>query len=308
MLAIPTVLVVLTFVFLVMRLLPGNVAYSILGGAGTPEDVKRIEVRLGLDQPLTVQYVDWLKRMATLDLGTSFVNDEPILGQISRRVGLTINLAVLSMVIGLVIAVPAGLIAALRQDAKIDYLVRVLSILGIAVPNFYLGLLLLLAAGLWLNFVPSYVYQSPFSDPVANLKQLFLPALALGAAQAALVARMTRSVCLDVLRSDFVRTAWAKGLSATAVTLRHVLRPSLLPVVTIAGSQMARTLGGAIVVETVFNLPGLGSLMFEAISVKDYPTVQATIGLASVFVVLVNLFVDILYGLLDPRVRLGQPV
>jgi peptide/nickel transport system permease protein len=305
LLAIPTVLVVLTFVFLVMRLLPGNVAYSILGGAGTQEDVKRIEARLGLDRPLTVQYVDWLERIATLDLGTSLVNDEPILGQIGRRVGLTINLAVLSMVIGLVIAVPAGLIAALRQDTKIDYLMRVLSIVGIAVPNFYLGLLLLLAAGLWLDFVPSYVYRSPFDDPIANLKQLFLPALALGAAQAALVARMTRSVCLDVLRSDFVRTARAKGLATTAVTLRHVLRPSLLPVVTVAGSQMARALGGAIVVETVFNLPGLGSLMFEAISKKDYPTVQAAIGLASIFVVLVNLLVDILYGLLDPRVRLG---
>jgi peptide/nickel transport system permease protein len=290
-----------------MRLLPGNVAYSILGEAGRPEDVKLIEQRLGLDRPVIVQYVDWLRRMVTLDLGNSFVNDEPVLTLIANRVGLTINLSVLSMAIGLLIAVPAGLIAAFRQDQKVDYLFRVLSILGIAIPNFYLALLLLLASGLWIGFVPSYVYSSPFTDPVSNLKQLILPAVALGASQAALVARMTRSVCLDVLRSDFVRTAWAKGLSDSAVRLRHVLRPSMLPVITVAGSQMARTLGGAIVVETVFNLPGLGGLLFEAISVKDYPTVQATIGLAAVFVVLVNLLVDILYGLLDPRVRLGQP-
>lgn len=307
MLAIPTIIVVLTFVFLVMRLLPGNVAYSILGEAGSPEDIKLIEQRLGLDRPLVVQYLDWLRRMVTLDLGNSFVNDEPVLTQIASRIGLTVNLAILSAIIGVLIAVPAGLVAAFRQDQKVDYLFRVLSILGIAIPNFYLALLLLLASGLWLGFVPSYVYSSPFTDPVSNLKQLILPAVALGASQAALVARMTRSVCLDVLRSDFVRTAWAKGLSDAAVRLRHVLRPSLLPVITVAGSQMARALGGAIVVEAVFNLPGLGGLLFEAISVKDYPTVQATIGLAAVFVVLVNLLVDILYGFLDPRVRVGQP-
>jgi len=305
-LAIPTVIIVLTFVFLVMRLLPGNVAYSILGEAGRPEDIKLIEQRLGLDRPLVVQYLDWLRRMGTLDLGTSFVNEEPVLTQIRSRVGLTVNLAVLSSVIGLLIAVPAGLIAAFRQDRKADYLFRVLSILGIAIPNFYLALLLLLASGLWIGFVPPYVYKSPFTDPMYNLKQLILPALALGASQAALVARMTRSVCLDVLRSDFVRTAWAKGLSDEAILLRHVLRPSLLPVITVAGSQMARMLGGAIVVEAVFNLPGLGGLLFEAIAVKDYPTVQATIAFAAVFVVLVNLLVDLMYGLLDPRVRVGQ--
>lgn len=289
-----------------MRLLPGNVAYSILGDAGSQEDVKRIEQRLGLDRPLAVQYLDWLRGIVTLDLGRSFVSDEPVLVQIRRRVALTVNLALMSSVIALVIAVPSGLIAAFRQDEKTDYLVRVLSVLGIAVPNFYLGLLLLLAFGLWFSFVPPYVYKSPFTDPAHNVKQLILPAVALGAGQAALVARMTRSVCLDVLRSDFVRTARAKGVSEAMVRLRHVLRPSLLPVVTVAGYQMAQTLGGAVVVETVFNLPGLGGLMFEAISVKDYPTVQASVGLAAVFIVLVNLVVDLVYGLLDPRVRVGQ--
>lgn len=302
---IPTVLAVSLIVFMLMRVLPGDVATMILGegGSNKPEDVQRLTSELGLDRPLPVQYADWIFGVIRLDAGSSLWSKEPVLTEIGRRLPLTMELAVLTFIVSMAVALPTGIIAATRRGTWMDYAARIFSVAGLAMPNFWVGTLIVLALVSWFNWSPPLGYAHFFEDPIKNLQQIIWPAVALGYAQAAILSRMTRSSLLEVLREDYVRTAHAKGLRERSVVLRHALRNALLPVVTLSAIQFANVLGGTVVLETVFSLPGLGRYLVDGIGRRDYPVVQTLVLLFACIFVGVNLIVDLLYAVMDPRIR-----
>lgn len=305
LLAVPTVLGASIFIFVVVRLLPGNVALYILGDQATSEAVQNLQRHLGLDKPLVVQYFDWASRMIRLDLGSSLLNGRPVIEYLQRSVGVTLNLAVYTFLISLFMALPLGVLSAIHRGSAVDRILQVVSIGGLSIPTFWLGLMMLLALALLFGWTPPLEYVSPFKDPWENLQQMFWPAMTLGYFEVAALARLVRSSMLEVLNDDYVRTARSKGLKERVVIIRHALANALLPVVTLAGAQFARLLGGVIVIETVFNLPGLGSLLVQGVLSRNYPIVQASVVVASFAVIVVNLCVDLLYTVLDPRVRYG---
>ncbi len=305
-LVLPTLWAVATLIFLLVRVIPGDIVELRLvsGGAYVTRDVIQQErARLGLDKPLWAQYGDWIAGLARLDLGTSMWTGAPVSREIAIRLELSLQLALMATVVAVSLAIPLGVWAAVRRGTWPDHLVQVFSVAGLATPSFWLGILLLLFLLSVFRWLPPMTFTPLWQDPVANLSQLIWPALAVGYRYSAVATRMTRSAMLEVLREDYVRTAWAKGLAERAVVLRHALRNALLPVVTVIGLEFAFLIGGLVVTEQVFNLNGVGKLFVDAIARRDYTLIQGLMLLVASAYVLVNVLLDLLYARLDPRIR-----
>lgn len=292
-------------VFLLIRLLPGDAIQMFLGTqvAMTPAQMAELRRLFGLDKPLPLQYVDWIGRVARGDFGVSLRTSRPVLPDILSRLPVSVEITILALLVALVIAVPAGIAAALRRGTASDAAIRVGGLLGLSIPNFWLATMLLLLLGNVLPVASLGMYVGLFQNPLANLTVLALPAVSLGVALAAVVMRFVRSSLLEVLGADYVRTARSKGLPERRVINGHALRNALIPVITVIGFQAGYLLGGTVVIEEVFALPGMGRLALNAISQRDYPVVQGIVLLIAALFVLTNLAVDVLYAVVDPRVR-----
>jgi peptide/nickel transport system permease protein len=293
-------------IFVMLRLVPGNITDIIFDSAGfvNPKQKQRIERELGLDQPIVTQYARWIGGLARGDLGYAYVSEKPALQEIAPRIPVSAKLAGLALVFSTLFGVTLGVVSAVRQDTTLDYVLRVVSLSGLSLPSFWLGLLILMACVQWFGWIP--IYRSTPESFWKELGLLALPAAAVGFRSSALVMRLTRSSMLEVLRQDYVRTARAKGASETSVNYRHALANALLPVVTIVGIEAAFLIGGLIVTETVFNIPGVARFLVEAIRWRDYPIVQNLVMFIALIVVLVNFIVDMLYVALDPRIKFGN--
>jgi peptide/nickel transport system permease protein len=304
---VPVLLGASVLIFVLLRFLPGDVVDILLGpeGAATPEVRETIRRLFGLDRPIYIQYFVWLGAVVRGDLGSSLRTGEPVAQILVSRLPITIQLAVLSVLLSLVLAVPLGIVAAVKRGGVVELLARLVGLIGLSLPNFWLATMLILVASLWFGWLPSLIYVSPFSDPVENLKQMALPAVSLALALMAIVLRMTRSAMLEVLGHDYVKTARAKGLSERVVLARHALKNAMIPVVTVVGVQMGTLFGGTVVIEQIFGLPGMGWTFVNGIYQRDYPTVQGAVLMLAGTFVLVNLIVDLLYAYLDPRIRYG---
>jgi peptide/nickel transport system permease protein len=292
-------------IFLLVRLLPGNIVDIIAGTEGQLGREQRTAVmrEFGLDRALPVQYALWVRGMLRGDFGWSFRSGQPVAALIVSRLPVTIELAVLTILGVILIGIPLGVLASVSRSLRVKTLVQIVGVLGLSVPSFWIAVLLIIAASHLVGWLPALIYVSPWSDPLVNLQQMFLPVLSLGLGLSAVVVRMTRSSMLEVLGQDFVRVAQAKGLSAAAVLLRHALRNALIPIVTVLGLQTGYLLGGVVITEQIFGLPGLGWTLLNGVYQRDYPVVQGTVMLFAVTFVLINLLVDILYTYLDPRIR-----
>ena len=295
-----------TLVFFLLRLIPGDPVIQMLGPEYTPEAAEALRRKLGLDEPLQVQYVRWFGNILRGDLGGSIASGETVTGAIATGLPKTLSLAALSFLIAIVIAVPAGVAAALKRNTIVDYAASVVAFVGVSMPSFWFGIILILVFAVWLGWLPATGYAELTDDGFVEwLRRLILPSLAIGAGYAAILMRFVRAGLLEVLGSDYVRTARAKGARERTVIVRHALRNALIPVVTIAGIQLALLLSGAVVVETVFSIRGIGRILVGAIFDRDYPMVQGVILLVAVIFVLANLVVDIVYTFLDPRIHYG---
>ena len=304
---IPTVFGVTILVFLMMRLIPGDPVSLLMGENATKELEADLRQQYGLDRPLYIQYTLWLGRLVTGDWGNSIIANRPILSDLARRVPITLELIVLAMGFALLIAIPAGIIAALRPYSWHDYSAMTTATIGVSVPDFFMGILLILCFSLFLGILPAVGFV-PLTESVGgNIKHMILPAVTLGLARAALLTRLIRASMMEVIRLDYVTTARAKGVRERVVVLKHALKNALIPTVTVLGIQVGFLIGGAIVVETVFSVPGVGSFGISAISLRDYPQVQAFVLLFALGFVLTNLVVDVLYAFLDPRIKYDQP-
>ena len=295
-------------IFLLLRLAPGNIVDILFstGGYVNPSERAAIERELGLDRPLWAQYVEWMGQLAVGNLGKSYRYDLPAWEIIRPLIPVTLELALLSLVISVALGVPFGVISAVRQDTRLDYALRVFSLAGLSMPSFWLGMVIILGLVAWIGWIPPVTYVRMSENFWLHAVQFMLPALAVGYRSSALIMRITRSSLLEVLREDYVRTAWAKGQTRRAVIWRHALKNAILPVVTVIGIEFAFLIGGLVVTETVFNLPGLARFLVQAILWRDYPIVQNLVMFIAVVVILSNLLVDMLYGVLDPRVRYGS--
>lgn len=300
---IPVLLIISAVTYALVNVLPGDAVVTRLGDNATPQDVERLRESLGLDRPLPVRYLEWLGGILTGDPGKSLTSDVTVTSQLSRRLPVTIELAVLGIALSVVIGVPLGVVSAVFRGKPIDHAVRVFAVLGQAVPGFWLAILALTLLSIYFSWVPPFSYKSPWEDPVHNFKQFVLPALLTGYALSASVMRLTRAAMLEVLAQDYIRTARAKGLPGLQVTYRHAVRNALIPIVTIVGAQVSGLIGGAILIETVFSLPGIGRLTLQAISDRDYTQIQFNVLVIGFAIVMVNMMVDISYGYLDPRIR-----
>jgi peptide/nickel transport system permease protein len=308
-LMLPTLLGVAVATFLLLRVAPGDIAVLHLGGEGgivTQADIQAERAKLGLDRPLLIQFVTWAGGLLHGDLGQSMWTDRPVSTEISLRFALSVELAVLALVVSLAVALPMGALSAVARNTPLDYAVRIFSVGGLAIPAFWLGIMLILFLLILFRWSPPVSFTPLLVDPLANLSQLVWPALVVGYRSAAVLARMMRSTLLDVLREDYVRTARAKGLREQIVVARHAARNAVLPVVTLAGLEFATLLGGLVITEQVFNLNGLGKLLVDAISHRDYTMTQALVMLTAVLFLATNLVVDLGYAWLDPRVRLAR--
>lgn len=302
--AVPVLLGVSILVFLMIHLIPGDPARQIAGMDARPEEVERIRDELGLNDPLPVQYVRYLGDLLKGDFGRSLHSRRPVIEDVKERFPVTLQLAVASTLVATLIGVTAGVISAVYKYKLVDHLVMIGALMGISMPVFVIGLLGMWLFALHLRWLPSGGVGGPWYT-WDGLKYMILPALTLAGTSIGIIARLTRSSMLEALRQDYVKTARAKGLSELAVVVKHALRNSLLPVVTYLGLEFGFLLGGAVVTETIFSLPGLGRYLLSAISARDYPIIQACILLGALFFVLVNLVVDVLYSFLDPRIRYG---
>lgn len=294
-------------VFTFLRIIPGDTAVLVLGpdAASSPEQVDELRAQLGLDDPLPVQYVRWVGDLLRGDLGHSLFTGRPVSDEVGNRLSTTVELAVMALAISLIAGVSAGTASAVWDGRARDQLIRVISILGLSMPNFWLGTMVIVYSAKWFGWIPPVQHINFWEDPSRNLQQFVVPGLVVGLGLAASLSRLTRSAVLEVMRDDYVRTATAKGLTARAVLFRHTLRNSLIPIVTLFGVQVGGVVAGTVVVENVFNLPGLGRLILDSIARKDYPLVQGIVLLYGTLIVLVNVVTDIVYGLVDPRIRVA---
>ena len=309
LLFIPTLLVVTILVFTLFWIVPGDPALTILAGgegdsgAVSPEQLQQLRHTLGLDRPMYVRYGSWLGDALRGDLGTSLWYKTPVWNHVKDRFLVTMELAVMAIVLAVCAAVPLGVISAVKQDTGLDYLSRIFSSVGIALPTFWVGILIVYALAAFFEWLPPLGYATMWDDPLLNLQQLILPALTLAFNDLAFTARVTRSSMLEVMREDYLRTARAKGLVERLVIGRHALKNALLPVLTVSGYQFARLLGGVIIVESIFVVPGMGTLLIDSIVHRDFIVLQAIVLLVAAVVLVINLMVDLSYGVLDPRVR-----
>jgi peptide/nickel transport system permease protein len=300
-----TLLGLTVLIFLMLRLIPGTVVEQMIGADAivSPAMVAELKRFFGLDQPWWLQYARWLGDLAHGNLGTSWRTGKPVLALILERLPVTLELTVLAVGFALTLGIPAGILSATRRDGTVDNVTRVGTLLGLSIPVFWQGTMLILFFSVYLRWMPPVMWVDFLADPRRNLTIMLLPALCLGTASAANIARTTRACMLDVLRSEFIRTAAAKGLTGRLVILKHALKNALIPIVTVAGLQVGILLGGTVVVEEVFTLPGVGRLVLWSIYQRDYPLTQSTILFIAILFMTINLAVDVLYGYLDPRIR-----
>jgi len=306
LLLIPTVLGVTLVVFLMMRFIPGDPVINMMGEMYSEADARQIRHELGLDQPLVLQYIKWLLFLLRGDWGRSILTNRPVLTDTLYRLPVSLELIVLSMLVSLLIALPAGIIAALWPNSWKDYSAMLIAMAGVSIPEFFLGVLLFLLFALVLRWLPVSGYTPLLENVGENLRHMVLPMIALGFPRAALLTRLVRASLLEVLKLEYVTTARAKGLGESPVVLKHALKNALIPTVTVAGLQIGFLIGGAIVVETVFAVPGIGSFGIDAIIKRDYPQVQAFVLVGALVFVLANLIVDLLYAVIDPRIHYGK--
>jgi len=302
LLAIPTLIVVITIIFVIVRVIPGDPARARLGDQASAEAVEKLQEQLGLNKSIWAQYVDYMVGLAQGDLGKSLVNGSPAWDQISNALPHTLELTLASILIALLLGIPIGVITAIKRNTWIDYVGRIVSLAGLSAPAFYIGILLIYFFSAKLGWFPA-IGAGDFSDPADNLKSLVLPAITLGLVETAYVTRMTRSVMLNVLSEDYVRTARAKGLTERKVMVRHALRAGLVPIVSLVGLFTISLIGSSVLTEQVFARPGLGSLMVGATGQRDYTLLQAIMVIYALIIVAVNIVVDLVYTMVDPRVR-----
>ena len=308
---IPTLILATMMVFALFWIVPGDAAMMILtgeegeGGRVDIEDLERLRSELGLDRPIYVQYGEWVFNLLKGDLGTSIWYRIPVMDELKDRFIVSMELAVMAILMAFVAAVPLGVISAVKQDTKGDYASRIFVLIGIAMPTFWIGILTVYALAYIFNWLPPLGYAKVWEDPLTNLQQLIFPALVLAFHDLAFTARVTRSSMLEVMREDYMRTARSKGLSEWVVTGRHALRNALLPVITVSGYQFGRLLGGVIIIEVIFVVPGVGSFLIDAIVHRDYVVLQAVVLLTAAVVLVLNLVIDLFYAVLDPRIRYG---
>lgn len=304
---IPTVLLVTIIGFVVMRVVPGDPALAILEGQGggvyTQEDLADLRHKLGTDQPIVVQYFDWMGGVIRGDFGDSLWFQSPVMIELKHRIPVTLELSVLAVIMALLIAVPFGILSAIKPDSGLDYSARSFTLLGIAIPPFFAGILLILFLVRMFGWLPPLGYEKLWVAPLDNLQQMVFPALALAFYEMAFIARVTRSSMMEILREDYMRTARSKGLAEYAVLFRHGLKNAFLPILTISGWQFGRLFGGTVTIETIFLVPGMGRILIESIFHRDYTMIQAIIVIIGVSIVTINLLVDLMYGWLDPRIR-----
>ena len=302
----PTILLVTVIVFVVMRLIPGDVCLAILSdgeASFTQEELQDCRVELDLDKPLVIQYFDWVGNAVQGDFGDSLWFKAPVMEELGERIPVTFELTIVAMLIAIVFAVPLGIVSALKPESWIDYAARIFTLAGISMPVFLVAILIILFLVHTFDWLPPLGYKTLWEDPGANLQQMIFPALALAFYEMAFVARVTRSAMMEIIREDYMRTARSKGLSESVVVFRHGLKNALLPVLTTSGWIFARLLGGTVIFETIFLVPGMGKILIEAIFQRDYTMIQAEIVIIATFIVTINLIVDLVYGLLDPRIR-----
>jgi peptide/nickel transport system permease protein len=300
---LPTLLLVTVVVFTLTRVVPGDPALLLLGEEATPELVAHIREELGLNRPILVQYGDWLWDLMRGDLGHSIQGNELVAQIIWQKLPTTLQLSFFSLLVAVVIGIPAGVLAALRRGTSTDACVTVMALSGISIPNFFLGILLIYLFSIQLGWIPPSGYVEPWEDPQKNLLLMLMPSITLGTALAGVIARFTRNSMLEVLSQDYVRTARAKGLEGRVVVYKHALRNAAIPVVTVIGLHLGGLLSGAVVTEQVFSIPGFGRLLVESVFSRDFPVLQAVVLISALAVFLINLLTDLLYAAIDPRIR-----
>ncbi|MCX6024514.1 MAG: ABC transporter permease [Chloroflexi bacterium] len=305
-LAIPTTILVSFMVFSLIRLIPGDVVLLLLETSpqlGYADDIARLRAKLGLDQPFHIQYVQWLGKMAQGDLGESLWTKRSTIEEITYRLPVTLQLGFMAIVLAMFFGVSFGVISALKQDSVIDYAVRIFSIIMLSIPGFWMATLIIVFPAIWFKYSPPLEFKPLFEDPLLNIQMMIIPATLLGLERSAGLMRLTRAMMLEVLRQDYIRTARAKGLSETLVIVRHALQNAMIPVVTVVGLSVPFLLGGSVIMEQIFALPGVGRLMIEVISKKDFPLLQSINLFFALIIIATNILVDLTYGMLDPRIR-----
>lgn len=304
--AIPVLFIVSVMVFMMLQLLPGDPATVILGQEATPEAIAEMREKLGLNKPLIEQYLTWIGNVLQGDLGNSLVDGTSVNALIAQRLPATIELIIGSFLVALVIAVPSGILSAARPNTFVDHTCTFIALIGMSIPHFWLGMMCIMFFAVKLGWLPASGYVPFAESPVENLKAVILPVVATGFRQSAILMRMVRSSMLEVLQSDYIRTANAKGLSEMTVMFGHALKNALIPVITTSGIMLAGLLGGLVITETIFNIPGYGKLIIDSVFNRDFITVQSAILVSAVLVVIINIAVDILYVLVDPRIKLSK--
>ena len=304
---IPTLFLMTIMVFVVMRIVPGDPAIALLegdgGGSYTAQDLQNLREKLGTDRNMAVQYVDWVGGIFQGDFGDSYWFKASVMSELGDRMPRTLELAILAIVLSVIFSVPLGVISAIKPDSWLDFGARTFTIVGIAIPNFLMAVLMIISLLAVFNWLPPLGYVELWDNPIKNMQQMIFPAIALAIYDMAFIARVTRSSMMEVLREDYMRTARAKGLSERVVLVRHGLKNAFLPILTISGWQFARLFEGAVIIETIFLIPGVGRILIEAIFHRDFPMIQAVIVVIGTGVLLINLVVDLLYGWIDPRIR-----
>jgi peptide/nickel transport system permease protein len=300
-------IIVTTVVFLLVRLLPGDPILMYLTTQDlehtTPEQINYLRHQYGLDKPIVVQYIDWAGKVLTGDFGISVINRRPIIDDIKARVPITFELGTFAFILSIIVGIPVGVIAAVKRGTWLDNVLSAIGNLGICIPAFWLGIFLIYVIGYKLNLLPIYGFISPFKNFSLNVRQIIMPVICLGVAPIATGIRLTRSSMLEVLRQDYIRTAWAKGLQQRIIIIRHALKNGLMPVITVMGMTLAVIVGGSVLIETVFSIPGMGRLAVEGLFTHDYPVIQDTMLIAATVTLTINLLVDLSYGWIDPRIR-----
>jgi peptide/nickel transport system permease protein len=303
LLVVPTLLLVSAIVFSLTRLIPGDVVVLMFEEKAYAEDLEAMRAKLGLNRPIYVQYGIWLGRVARGDLGESLWTRRPVLEEITRRLPISLELGAMAMVFALCFALPIGVLSAIRQDTLKDYTARSLAIVGLSVPGFWKATVIIVLASIWFGWTPPLQFTPFAQGPWQHVSQFILPAILLAIASAASIMRLTRALMLEVLRQDYIRTAWSKGMHEGRVVVRHALKNAVIPVVTIIGIQIGQVLSQTVIMEVIFGLPGMGRFLFDAINQRDYPVVQGVNLLLASIIVFINLLVDLTYAYLDPRIR-----
>jgi peptide/nickel transport system permease protein len=303
LLVVPTLLLVTIIVFSLTRLIPGTVVELMFEEKAYAEDLEALRTKLGLNRPIYVQYGVWLAQVGRGDLGESLWTRRPVLEELTRRLPISAELGAMAIAFGLCMALPIGVLAAIRQDTMKDYAARSFAIMGLSFPGFWKATLIIVFASIWFGWAPPLQFTPFTQDPWQHVSQFILPAFLLAIVSSASIMRLTRALMLEVLRQDYIRTAWSKGMRERRVVLKHALKNAVIPVITIIGIEIGQVVGGTVVFETIFGLPGMGRFLFDAINQRDYPVVQGVNLLVASIIVFVNLLVDLTYAYLDPRIR-----